>query len=81
MCVADNDFLTLIALAGSLLVFASLVGLSGMLLNSRALLAVYTLLLWPAFVALVAIGYVAYKRATFSLDPSSICRGASTTPR
>lgn len=68
MYVADNDILTPITLAGSLLVFTSLVGLSGMLLNSRALLAVYTLLLWPASVALVAIGYVAHKRATFSLD-------------
>ncbi|KAJ7046466.1 tetraspanin Tsp2 family [Mycena alexandri] len=68
MTVADNDVLVLITLAGSILVFTSLVGLSGVLLNSRPILAVYTLLLWPAFASLVAIGYLAYKRATFALD-------------
>lgn len=68
MYIADTDILILITLAGSILVFISLVGLSGVLLNSRPILAVYTFLLWPAFVSLVAIGYVAYKRATFSLD-------------
>ncbi|KAJ6455072.1 tetraspanin Tsp2 family [Mycena vitilis] len=68
MYVADNDILVLLTLASSLLVFTSLVGLSGVLLTSRPLLAAYALLLWPAFVALVAIGYVAYKRTTFALD-------------
>ncbi|KAJ7258733.1 hypothetical protein B0H12DRAFT_1014784 [Mycena haematopus] len=68
MYIADNDILILITLAGSLLIFTSLVGLSGVLLNSRSILAVYTVLLWPALISLTAIGYVAYKRATFSLD-------------
>ncbi|KAJ7505805.1 tetraspanin Tsp2 family [Mycena galericulata] len=68
MFVADNDILVLITLAGSILVFTALVGFSGVLLNSRPILAVYTLLLWPAFVSIVAIGYVGYKRATFALD-------------
>ncbi|KAJ7017642.1 hypothetical protein C8F04DRAFT_925848, partial [Mycena alexandri] len=40
------------------------------LLNSRPIIAVYTPLLWPAFASLVAIGYLAYKRATFALDHS-----------
>ncbi|KAJ6624639.1 hypothetical protein B0H10DRAFT_2162108 [Mycena sp. CBHHK59/15] len=56
MCVADNAVLILITLAASILVFTSPVGMSGALLNSRPILAVYTLLLWPAL------------RATFSLD-------------
>ncbi|KAJ7726517.1 tetraspanin Tsp2 family [Mycena metata] len=68
MTVANNDVLVLLTLAGSILVFTSLVGLSGVLLNSRPILAVYTLLLWPAFASLAAIGYLAYKRATFALD-------------
>ncbi|KAJ7465073.1 tetraspanin Tsp2 family [Mycena latifolia] len=68
MYVADNDILILVTLVSSILVFTALVGLSGVFLNSRPILAVYTLLLWPAFAALVAIGYVAYKRATFALD-------------
>ncbi|CAK5269833.1 unnamed protein product [Mycena citricolor] len=68
MYVADNDVLILITLAGSILVFTALVGLAGVLLNSRPILAMYAVLLWPAFMSLVSIGYVAYKRATFSLD-------------
>ncbi|KAJ7162934.1 tetraspanin Tsp2 family [Mycena filopes] len=68
MIVADNDILVLLTLAGSILVFTALVGLSGLLLNSRPILAVYTFLLWPAFASLAAIGYLAYKRATFALD-------------
>ncbi|KAJ7776777.1 hypothetical protein DFH07DRAFT_951393 [Mycena maculata] len=68
MFVADNDILVLLTLAGSILVFTALVGLSGVLLNSRPILAVYTILLWPAFVSLVAIGYLGYKRAAFALD-------------
>ncbi|KAJ7681477.1 hypothetical protein B0H17DRAFT_942963, partial [Mycena rosella] len=68
MSVADNDILVLLTLAGALLVFTALVGFCGVFLDSRPLLAVYTLLLWPAFAALAAIGYVAYKRATFALD-------------
>ncbi|KAJ7196111.1 hypothetical protein GGX14DRAFT_376445 [Mycena pura] len=68
MYVADNDVLVLITLAGAILVFTALVGLSGVLLNARPILAMYTILLWPAFAALVAIGYVAYKRAAYALD-------------
>ncbi|KAF8158418.1 hypothetical protein B0H34DRAFT_782914 [Crassisporium funariophilum] len=68
MGVADGDILILITLAGSLLLFAALVGITGALLNSRPILAVYTVLLWPAFVSMLTVGYVAYKRETFSLD-------------
>ncbi|KAJ7904853.1 hypothetical protein B0H13DRAFT_2233876 [Mycena leptocephala] len=39
MYIADTDILILITLAGSILVFISLVGLSGVLLNSRPILA------------------------------------------
>ncbi|KAJ7062305.1 hypothetical protein C8F01DRAFT_986808, partial [Mycena amicta] len=68
MSVADNDLLILITLSGAILIFTALVGLSGVLLNARPILAVYTLLLWPALASMAAIGYVAYKRATFALD-------------
>jgi hypothetical protein len=68
MSVADGDILILITLAASILLFTSLVGMSGTLLNSRPILAVYTLLLWPALAALLAVGYISYHRATFSLD-------------
>ncbi|KAJ7201762.1 tetraspanin Tsp2 family [Mycena rebaudengoi] len=68
MYVADNDVLILITLAASILIFTALVGMTGTLLNSRPILAVYTLLLWPAFAALLVIGYTSYKRSTFSLE-------------
>jgi hypothetical protein len=68
MYVADNDVLILITLSSSILLFTALVGMTGALLNSRPILAIYTLLLWPALISLLAIGYTSYKRATFSLD-------------
>jgi hypothetical protein len=46
----------------------SLVGITGTLLNSRPILAVYVLLLFPAFLSFVSVGYVTYKKANFSLD-------------
>lgn len=68
MNVADNDILVIITLTASMLVFTALVGICGVFLNSRPILAAYTLLLWPALVSLLAIGYVSYKRVTFLLD-------------
>ncbi|KAF5360415.1 hypothetical protein D9756_004978 [Leucocoprinus leucothites] len=68
MRVADDDILILITLASSILIFTALVGLTGTLLSSRPILAVYALLLWPCFISMCAIGYTAYKRATFALD-------------
>lgn len=68
MNVADNDVLILITLSASAMVFTSLVGFSGVFLNSRPILATYTILLWPPLLALLAVGYISYRRATFSLD-------------
>ncbi|OBZ71128.1 hypothetical protein A0H81_08479 [Grifola frondosa] len=68
MYVADNDILTLITLASAILLLTFLVGISGALLNSRPILAVYAVLLWPALIAILAIGYTAYKRYAFALD-------------
>ncbi|KAI0671170.1 hypothetical protein C8Q78DRAFT_973534 [Trametes maxima] len=68
MHVADYDLLVLITLSAAILLLTFLVGISGALLNSRPLLAVYALLLWPAFISMLAIGYTAYKRSAFALD-------------
>ncbi|KAH9831335.1 uncharacterized protein C8Q71DRAFT_781965 [Rhodofomes roseus] len=68
MVVADNDILVLITLASSILLLCFLVGISGAILNSRPILAVYAVLLWPAFLSIVIIGYTAYKRDAFALD-------------
>jgi len=68
MYIADSDILILITLASAILLFTASMGTTGVLLNSRPILAVYTLLLWPAFISILAIGYISYKRSTFSLD-------------
>ncbi|PBK95714.1 hypothetical protein ARMGADRAFT_925326 [Armillaria gallica] len=68
MYVADYDILVLITLAASILLLTATVGLTGTLLNSRPILATYTLLLWPALIAMLAVGYTGYKRSTLSLD-------------
>jgi uncharacterized paraquat-inducible protein A len=68
MYVADGDILTLVTVAASILIFTSLVGICGTLLNSRSILAIYCLLLWSAFISLAALGYTGYRRSAFSLD-------------
>jgi len=68
MNIADIDVLILTTVASSVVLLTFLVGLSGTILNSRPILAVYALLLWPAGLAFIAIGYTAYKRSTFALD-------------
>lgn len=68
MAVADGDLLILITWAASMLLLTALIGMTGTLLNSRPILAAYTVLLWPAFISLLSVGYVAYKRDSFSLD-------------
>lgn len=68
MYVADNDILILITLAASIMTFTAFVGISGVFLNSRPILAAYAILLWPALASLLGVGYISYKRAAFSLD-------------
>jgi hypothetical protein len=54
--------------SASLIVFGtSLFGLCGTLLNSRPLLAIYCVLLWPSFAAMLVVGYVSYRRSAFAL--------------
>ncbi|KAI1788875.1 hypothetical protein LXA43DRAFT_893982 [Ganoderma leucocontextum] len=82
MYVADYDLLVLLTLASSILLLAFLVGISGALLNSRPLLACYALLLWPAFLALLAVAYPAYKRHAYALDRKlSLAWSEYYTPR
>ena len=57
-----------ITFSSSLLLLASLVGVTRALLNSRPILAVYVLLLFPSFISFVSVSYVTYKKATFTLD-------------
>jgi hypothetical protein len=66
--ITDSPALILPTFSSSLLLLASLVGITGTLLNSRPILAVYVLLLFPSFISFVSVGYTTYKKANFSLD-------------
>ena len=68
LLITDSPALVLLTFSSSLLLLASMVGITGTLLNSRPILAVYVLLLFPSFLSFVSVGYLTYKKATFSLD-------------
>lgn len=51
-----------------MITLTSLIGYAGILLNNRAFLAVYTLLLWVCFALMVTPGYMTYKQRTFNLE-------------
>lgn len=46
----------------------SIVGVTGVLLNSRPMLALYNLFLWPCLMSTAIIGYTSYKRNAFNLS-------------
>ncbi|GAB1519044.1 hypothetical protein RhiTH_002110 [Rhizoctonia solani] len=66
--VGNTTELILSTVAASFGLLTSVIGWSGILLNNRAFLAVYTLFLWITFGLLVAPGYVTYKKKTFNLE-------------
>ncbi|TDL17493.1 hypothetical protein BD410DRAFT_549786 [Rickenella mellea] len=66
--VANHPELIISTFAASAGIITALVGWSGILLNNRSFLAIYTLLLWVCFALLVAPGYITYKRKTFNLE-------------
>lgn len=45
-----------------------LTGVTGTILNSRKILAIYNVMLWPGLGCVLVIGYVAYKRLSLNLD-------------
>ncbi|KAF8607016.1 hypothetical protein BDV93DRAFT_436384 [Ceratobasidium sp. AG-I] len=65
--IVDYDILVTITSASLILLGTSIFGICGTLLNSRPLLAIYCVLLWPSFVAMLVVGYTAYRRAAFAL--------------
>ncbi|UZJ55552.1 hypothetical protein CBS101457_004872 [Exobasidium rhododendri] len=54
--------------AMTLCVITAIFGWAGLMLNNRAFLSIYTLLLWISFIFIVAPGYIAYKKRTFNLS-------------
>ncbi|CAE6449740.1 unnamed protein product [Rhizoctonia solani] len=67
MRIVDYDILVTITSASLIVFGTSLFGICGTLLNSRPLLAIYCVLLWPSFAAMLVVGYTAYRRSTFAL--------------
>ena len=57
-----------LTLASLLCIFSAMVGLTGVLLNSRPILAFYNLLLWPTLLSMCFVGYASYKRGNRQLD-------------
>ncbi|RDX44250.1 hypothetical protein OH76DRAFT_1359835 [Lentinus brumalis] len=66
--VGNKTELIISTVAAGLAVLTSLIGWSGILLNNRAFLAVYSFLLWVCFALLVTPGYITYKKRTFNLE-------------
>ncbi|KAH8822578.1 Tetraspanin family-domain-containing protein [Flagelloscypha sp. PMI_526] len=64
----SSDLVVLLTLASSIILFTALLGFVGTLLNSRPILALYALLLWPCFISILAPGYISYKRSTYSVE-------------
>ena len=54
--------------AAAFALITSIIGWSGILLNNRQFLAIYTLLTWLTFAALVIPGYVAFRRRSLNLE-------------
>jgi hypothetical protein len=54
--------------AGSICLITSFVGYAGIMLNNRAILTVYNVLLWPCFALIAAIGYVSYRKNKWNLE-------------
>ncbi|KAK9896444.1 hypothetical protein P389DRAFT_161158 [Cystobasidium minutum MCA 4210] len=68
LIVAENEILIYITLASAMCIVTALVGLVGTMLNSRPILAVYNLLLWPTLAAILVIGYTSYRKQALNLD-------------
>ncbi|THH17261.1 hypothetical protein EW146_g3513 [Bondarzewia mesenterica] len=68
LLITDSPILILLTVTSSLLLLSSVIGTTGTLLNSRPFLAVYALLLFPAFFSLASIGYISYRKSHFALD-------------
>lgn len=66
--VANRPELIVSTAAAGIAVIASVIGWSGILLNSRPFLAIYTLLLWVTFMFVLTPGYITYKRREFNLE-------------
>lgn len=63
-----NMYSLVVLATGVICLLTSLVGYTGIMLNNRAILTVYNLLLWPCFGIIAAIGYTAYRKNKWNLE-------------
>lgn len=61
--VSELLILNLILSTGCICLFTSLLGYAGIMLNNRAALTFYNMLMWPCLALIASIGYVAYRKA------------------
>ncbi|KAI9636405.1 uncharacterized protein MKK02DRAFT_25209, partial [Dioszegia hungarica] len=66
--VGNKEELIVSTVAAALCTLTAVFGYSGIILNNRAFLAVYTLLLWIDLGFIAAPGYMTYKQRTFNLE-------------
>ncbi|RUS14954.1 tetraspanin Tsp2 [Endogone sp. FLAS-F59071] len=59
--ITEMVTLNILFSAGLSCLITSIIGYIGIMLNNRAILTIYNLLLWPCFVNIAAIGYFAYR--------------------
>ncbi|PWN47497.1 hypothetical protein IE53DRAFT_390362 [Violaceomyces palustris] len=68
MMITNRVELILGTAASALCLATAILGWNGVLLNNRRFLALYTLLLFPTLVLILAPGYMSYKRRHFNLE-------------
>lgn len=57
--------------AGVICIVTSLIGFVGIVLNNRAILTVYNLMMWPCFGMIASIGYTAYRKNKWNIEVKS----------
>ncbi|KAG0032200.1 hypothetical protein BGZ81_011455 [Podila clonocystis] len=67
MMIANRHLLLLMMAAAPLGIFVALIGFVGILSQNRKVLSIYTILLWPLFGLITAVGYICYRRLHVSL--------------
>ncbi|KAH7105080.1 hypothetical protein BKA62DRAFT_613772 [Auriculariales sp. MPI-PUGE-AT-0066] len=66
--VGNQPELIMSTIAAALIIITALIGWAGILLNNRPFLAVYNLMMWVAFAALLVPGYYTCRRRLFNLE-------------
>ncbi|CAO3630061.1 unnamed protein product [Mucor hiemalis] len=66
--VGERTILNLVTATGVICLFTSLIGFVGIVLNNRAILAIYNVMMWPCLGMIAAIGYTAYRKNKWNIE-------------